>query len=631
MLYGWKGKILRVDLADKKVVKQDLPEEWMKKYMGGRGIMTKIMWDEVGPEVDPFSPGNKLIFGTGPLEGTPLGQGRISIQTKHPKKFIGEGGAAGFWAPNLKFAGYDFLVIEQKSNTPVYILIDDDKVEIRDAIHLWGKDNHETDKLLRQELGQEFVTSTIGPANEKLVANSKVFFEASYCGCRGCGEIMGDKKLKAVAVHGTGGVKIKDPEGYLRAYRRLLKCSSISEGRGEPTNLTHTILMSNSLIRNFNEMGWFHAYNGQRGRVENAPSEMDLLENYLVKPSTSFCCTSPSCGARYLVKEGKYAGIEGVQREGSPGYGASTLGGLTSWSTLLKFKHLCDRYGMDTLMVLYTVSWAMECYQRGIITKEDTDGIEIKWGDDDIVVKLTEMIGRREGFGDILANGAQKAAEIIGRGSENYLLTIKGREIDEQPKQASYQTTLFEAVCEGGPDHTRWFPAYGTNPKLLPKDLSLPYDPLTPFNPLSPEGKAAFVKYRYDRGALIEDLPTCMAMHKGESLWDITYWLDIYNATTGADCTAEEFVKIGERTVNLERAYIVREGFRREDDTIPRRMLEEPLIDIGLPPVGQNNLDIMLDEYYTLRGWDVKTAIPTEEKLRELDLDFTIDDLKQLR
>jgi aldehyde:ferredoxin oxidoreductase len=240
------------------------------------------------------------------------------------------------------------------------------------------------------------------------------------------------------------------------------------------------------------------------------------------------------------------------------------------------------------------------------------------------------MIGRREGFGDILANGAQKAAEIIGRGSENYLLTIKGREIDQQPKQASYQTALFEAVCEGGPDHTRWFPAYGTNPRLLPKDLSLPYDPMAPFNPLSPEGKAPFVKYRYDRGALIEDLPTCMAMHKGESLYDLTYWLDIYNSTTGADCTAEEFLKIGERTVNLERAYIVREGFRREDDTIPRKMLEEPLIDIGLPPVG-DNLDLMLDEYYTLRGWDVKTSIPTEEKLRELDLDFTIEDLKQLR
>ena len=170
----------------------------------------------------------------------------------------------------------------------------------------------------------------------------------------------------------------------------------------------------------------------------------------------------------------------------------------------------------------------------------------------------------------------------------------------------------------------------GPNPRILPKDLSIPFDPIAPFKGTSPEGKAAFAKYFYDKGTLIENLPTCIGMNKELALVDITYWLDIYNATTGVDCTAEEFLKIGERTVNLERAYIVREGFRREDDTLPRRMLEEPVVDAQLPPIGKN-LDIMLDEYYTLRGWDVKTSIPTEEKLRELDLDFAIDDLKKLR
>jgi len=628
MLYGWKGKILRVNLANKKITKQDLPEEWMKKFMGCRGIQTKIMWDEVGPEVDPFSPDNKLIFGTGPLEGTPLGMGRVSVQTKHPKRFIGEGGAAGYWAPELKFAGYDFVVIEKKSDEPVYVFIDDDRVEIRDAKHLWGKDNRETNKLLKQELGREFVISSIGPANENLVANSKITFDANYCGGRGCGEIMGDKKLKAIAVHGTGGVSVKDPEGYLRAYRGLLKCIDIRNSR-DPNPVLVSLFHAHSFLKNFNEMGWLHACNAQRGRVENPLSEIELIEKYAVRPSTSFGCPFPACGRRYEVKEGKYAGITGDDREAGFSLGAPIVG-INDWPTIFKVKNLCDRYGLDEFMVLYTIGWAMECYQRGIITKEDTGGLELKFGDKDTVVELTEKIARREGFGDILANGSQKAAEIIGKGSERYLLTVKGREMDLQPIQAVLQSALCIAVCEGGTDHTRWYPPYPSNPRTVPQDISIPFDPVAPFKALSPEGKAPFAKYLYDKGALIENLPTCIAVNRERALVDLTIWLDIYNATTGANCNADEFLKIGERTVNLERAYIAREGFRRKDDTLPRRMLEEPAVDASLPPIGEN-LDIMLDEYYTLRGWDVKTGIPKEGKLRELDLDFVIDDLKKLK
>jgi len=438
---------------------------------------------------------------------------------------------------------------------------------------------------------------------------------------------MGDKKLKAIAVHGTGGVSVKDPEGYLRAYRRIRTCIDLRKSR-DPNPAPIGICMSHSFLKNFNEMGWSHACNAQRGRVENPLSEMELIEKYSVRPSTSFCCPLPACGRGYEVKEGKYAGIDGDDREGGFSLGAPIVG-INDWPTAFKVKNLCDRSGLDEYMVLYGIGWAMECYQRGIITKEDTGGLELKFGDGDLVVELTEKIARREGFGDILANGSQKAAEIIGRGSEKYLLTIKGRELELQPIQAVLQSALCLAVCEGGTDHTRWYPPYPSNPKILPKDISIPFDPVAPFKSLSPEGKAEFVKFLYDRGALIEDLPTCIGMNRESAIVDITFWLDIYNATTGADCTPDEFLKIGERTVNLERAYVAREGFRRKDDTVPRRMLEEPVLDASLPPIGEN-LNIMLDEYYTLRGWDVKTGIPKEEKLRELDLDFVIDDLKKL-
>ena len=629
MPYGWKGKVLRIDLTDKKSLVQDIPEDWLKKYMGCRGIATKIMWDEVGPDVDPFSPENKLIFGTGPLEGTPLGMGRVSVQTKHPMKFIGEGGAAGYWAPELKFAGYDFLVVEGQSEAPVYVLIDDDNIEIREAEHLWGRDNRETNILLKQELGPEFRISSIGPANENLVANSKVFFDATYCGGRGCGEIMGSKKLKAVAVHGTGGVRVMDPDGYLWAYRRLLKCLDLKESR-DPNVAPFSIFMANALSKVFYENGWSHACNAQKGRNSNALSEMELIDRYSVKPSTSFCCPMPGCGRRYEVKEGKYAGISGAEREGGHGLAVAVVG-LDNWAAVLKIRNLCNRYGLDEFMICYTIGWAMECYQRGIITKADTDGLELKFGDEDVVMELIEKICRREGFGDILAHGSQKASEIIGGGSERYLLTIKGRELEVMPQRAVLQNALFLAVCEGGPDHTRWYPPYPSNPKALPEGIAIPYDPYSPFQTLSPEGKAAFVKFMYDKGALIENLPTCILMNRESALVDITLWLDIYDATTGADCTSEEFMKIGERTVNLERAYIAREGFRRKDDTIPRRMLEEPVEDAHIPAIGKENMDIMLDDYYTLRGWDVETGIPKEDKLRELDLDFAINDLKYLK
>ena len=626
MAYGWKGKILRVDLAGKRVAKEDLPEEWMKAYMGCRGIQTKIMWDEVGPEVGPFDPGNHLIIGTGPLEGTPLGMGRVSVQCKHPKRFIGEGGAAGFWAPELKFAGYDFVIVENKSDKPVYIFIDDDKVEIRDAKHLWGKDNRETNISLKQELGTEFVICSIGPANENLVANSKVFFDATYCGGRGCGEIMGDKKLKAIAVHGTGAVDVKYPDEYLRAYRKLIKCVDPGESR-DPNVAPFAFFMANALLKVFYESGWNHACNAQKARLNNPLSEMELLANHTVKASTPFCCPMAGCGRRYEVKEGKYAGICGEEREGGFSLACATVG-IEHWPAALKVRNQCNRYGLDEYMALYTIAWAMECYQRGLITKADTGGIELKFGDEDVVVEMIEKMTRREGFGDVLANGSQKAAEIIGKGSEKYLLTIKGRELEVMPQRPVLQNALFLAVCEGGPDHTRWYPPYPLNPAVLPKDVSIPYDPVAPFKTLSPEGKAAFVKYMYDKGALIEDLPTCIALNRERALVDVTLWLDMYYATTGEDLSVDEFMQIGERTVNLERAYIAREGFRRKDDTIPRRMLEDPLPDASVPPIGKS-LDIMLDEYYTKRGWDIRTGLIPKKKLEELGLKDVASELKR--
>lgn len=627
MLYGWKGKILRVDLAEKKIVKEDLPEEWREKYIGCRGINDILLYHEVGPDVDPFSPENKLIFGTGPLEGTPIGMGRVSIQTKHPKRLIAEGGAGGNWGPELKFAGYDFIVIEKKSENPVYLFIHDDKVEIRDAKDLWGKDTREKNVILRSKTGVPNIqVASVGQAGERLVADAKVIFTFDHAGGRGCGTIMGDKKLAAIAVHGTGGVMVKDSAKFLRVYRDIRKLLDLKETI-DGFVPGWAFMSANMLLQVFNENGWLHAYNAQKGSMENFLNGEEYLAKYVVRPETGFCCPFPACGRRFEVKEGKYAGISGDEREGGFSLAAAIVG-VNSWPVMLKFRDLCTRAGLDEFQAAYTIGWAMECCEKGLITKKDTDGISLSFGNEEAFIKMTEKIISREGFGDILAKGSQEAAQIVGKGSERYLLTIKGRELELMPQRGGYQMALALAVCESGPDHTRWYPPYPPNPKAIPKDISMPFDPFKAFQTRSVEDKGRLVKWLYDSRAVLESLPTCIFVIRNVLGIDMRPWLDLYNACTGSNCTLEEFIKVGERIVNLERAYIVREGFRRKDDTIPRRMLEEPIADRYIPPIGKN-LDLMLDDYYNHRGWDIQSAIPKEEKLRELDLDFVADDLKK--
>jgi aldehyde:ferredoxin oxidoreductase len=625
---GWKGKILRVNLADGKIVKEELPKEWMHQYIGCRGINDIILYREVGPSVLPFSAENKLIFGTGPLDGTPIGMGKISVQTKHEKKFIGEGGAGGFWGPQLKAAGYDFLVIESKSDSPVLLLIDGQKVEIRDAKSLWGLTTREKNRVIRNRYGTDYQVASIGPAGENLVADAKIEITINHSGGRGCGTIMGSKKLAAIAVRGTEGVKVKKPDKYLQAYRKIRKILDLKETI-DPFVPAWSFFSANMMLPIFNEEGRLQAYNSQKGTIDGCLNPQDYLVKYVKKPESSFCCPFPACGRQYTVNDEKYGSFSGDEREGGFSLGAALVG-VNKWPAVLKFRNLCSAAGLDEFQALYTIAWAMECYERGIINKRDTDGIELNFGNEDAFIRMTQKMISREGFGDILAKGSEEAAKVIGRGSNKYLLTVKGRELEIMPLRTGYQMALALAVSEGGPEHTRWYPPYPPNPLAIPLNIKTPFDPFKAFQTMSTDGKAELVKWLYDSRAVLESMPTCVFAVRSILSIDINPWLDVFNACTGSDFSAEELLKIGERIVNLERAYIVREGFRRRDDTLPRRMLEEPVRDRNFPPIGKN-LDIMLDGYYEKRGWDLKTAIPTDAKLRELGLGFAADDLTKIR
>jgi len=324
-MYGWKGKILRVDLATRKINKEDLPIEWANNYIGCRGINDIILYKEVGPEVDPFSQKNKLIFGTGPLDGTPIGMSRVSVQTKHTKKCIGEGGAGGFWGPQLKYAGYDFIVFENKSDIPVYIYINDDKVEIEDAKDLWGRNTREKNSILRRKLGTDIQIASIGSAGEKLVHDAKIEFTMDHSGGRGCGTIMGDKKLAAVAVRGTGGVKIKDPTKFMAGYRKIRKILDLKE-TVDAFVPSWAFLSANMMGVVFNEEGRLQAYNAQKGRIEGFLNARDYLARHVIRPDACFCCPFPACGRKFEIKGGKYSGEIGQEREGGFSGGQHWLG-----------------------------------------------------------------------------------------------------------------------------------------------------------------------------------------------------------------------------------------------------------------------------------------------------------------
>lgn len=625
--HGWAGRVLRVDLATGRISTEELSYQKARDFIGCRGLNVAYLYDEVGPEVGPFDQGNKLIFGAGPLEGTPIGMGRVSVLTKHPNRFLGEGGAGGHWSAELKFAGYDLLIVENKAERPVWLLIVDDKVELRDASHLWGRDTKEKHAIIRKETGIAGIhVASVGMAGENLVANAKVQFTLDHSGGKGCGTIMGDKKLAAVAVKGSGMVTVAHGDRFLAAYRNFHKTFDLNTTR-DAFVPSWSFNSANMLLELFNENGWVHAHNAQMGLFEPMLNDVEYMDKYVVRPESSFCCPLPACGRRFEIKEGRFAGTAGDERE--VGFAqAAPIVGIQSYPHVIKFRDMCNRAGLDEDQAMYSIAWAMECYERGIINRSDTDGMELRFGDADAFLTMVDKIIRREGFGDILALGVAEAAKRIGKGSERFALSIKGKELERMPQRNGYQMALGLAVSEGGPDHTRWYPPYPPNPKTIPADMELPFDPFKAFQTRSPDDKGRLVRWLYDSRAIVESLPSCVYMIRALLGIDFRPWLELFNSCTGENGDLDDFIQKGTRIVNLERAYIVREGFRRADDTIPRRMLEEPVKEHNIPPIG-DNLEIMKDDYYQVRGWDKETAIPKEETLLGLGLGNVVEDFKR--
>ncbi|HXG21478.1 MAG TPA: aldehyde ferredoxin oxidoreductase family protein [Methylomirabilota bacterium] len=613
MMYGWTGTVLRINLTTRTAAKEPLHEEWARDYIGGRGLGARYLLAEVDPKVDPFSPDNKLLVVTGPLTGTNASCGsRYMVVTKGPlTNAITTSNSGGSWGPELKAAGYDMLILEGRASSPCYLWIYNDQVEIRDASHLWGKTVWETEEQLKTELGvPDTVIASIGPAGEKLVRFACIMNDLHRAAGRsGVGAVMGSKNLKAIAVRGTGGVRLADPKAYMEAQwamKTKLRESPVTS-QGLPIYGTEV------LVNVINEHGALPTRNHQQTVFEQAEniSGETLTETRLVSNKACFACTI-ACGrvatlpgdaaGKYMVTthphNWKIAG-EGPEYEAAWAMGAEC--GVGDLDALIKANWLCNELGMDAISFGTTVAAAMELYEKGVVSQTQT-GIPLNFGSGEALIAMAEKVAYREGFGTELAEGSKRMTEKFGR--PELFMGVRGQEFAAYEARAIQGMGLGYATSNRGACHLK---AYTVAAEIL----GLPRQ----MDPRATEGKAEITKLFQDATATVDATGLCQFLTFGVGLEEI---LPQLSAATGVAYTMEDLLKIGERIWNLERLWNERSGMTGKEDTLPKRILEEP-IPSG-PAKGQvNRLGEMLPEYYRLRGWTADGRI-TPEKLQELGL-----------
>ncbi len=615
-MHGLMGKILRVNLAEGKISEEEIPEEMAKKFLGGRGIASKYLFDEVKPGIAPLGPENKLIFMSGLLTGTPSpSAARYSVVAKSPLTNIwAQSNSGGRWGVDLKHSGFDGIIFEGISEKPVYFVIDDGKAELCDASDLWGKNVSETTGVLKETLGEKFNVASIGVAGENLVKYAAIMNDLHRAAGRcGLGAVMGSKRLKAIAVKGTKEIRIANKKAFQEVSKKqfeLLGENILAAGlQGYGTTLVLDIV---------NVCGGLPTRNWQTGVcsfVEEINGEA-LNEKVLVQAVGCFACPI-KCGRGTEIRKGPYAGQKG---EG-PEYETIAFFGATcdnsDIESITMANYLCNDYGLDTISCGSTVAFTMECFEKGILTKEDAGGLEIRFGDSEMIVELVHKIAKRDGVGDLLAEGTRIMAQRLGQDSERFAMHVKGLELPAYDSRAAKITGLAFATANRGGDHITGYvqaPTFLASPFLVIEESEIE-DPLKE----NPE-ETKIVKDLEDALTVFDAVGFCKFMGLASDAQEVS---DIIAAVIGREFRVEDFRKAGERIYNLERAFNIREGLTRTDDTLPMRLLEDPLPE-GPAEGHVNNLEILLDPYYEFRGWDKTTGKPTPEKLRELDLEDVI-------
>lgn len=612
---GYKQRILRINLATKKFSFEPLNMEWARKYVGGKGLGARILYDELKPKADPLSPDNKIIVMTGPFQGTFFpGSSRCAMVTKSPLTGIWlDTYAGGDFGAELKYAGYDIAIIEGKADEPTYLWIDDENVEFRSAKKLWGTGCWDTEDAIKEELGDDEVrVACIGPAGENLVKFACISTKYyRQFGRGGAGAVLGSKNLKAIALRGSGSVEVADPEKFEEAADEALRY--IMEKNEE---YIFGIGGTGTLIDYTNPTGSFPTRNFSSGYFEEA-EKLSLRSQHKHRLRERACFGCPvACGQFIKMREGKYAGtaIEGPEYETSCLLGSNL--GVSDIGAIAKANELCDNLGLDTISTGGTIAWAMECYEKGIFTSADTGGIDLRFGNGDAVVQIVERIAKREGIGNILAEGTRIASKKVGKGSEDFAVNVKGLELPAYHPGVSYGMALAYAVNPRGGCHLSSWPIGTDLLNIYPLGWVDTFGEDRRYVKVDPQ------KSDYKAELVYSDHVTFRSRFCFIICDFHVLPLEIHQkamiACTGFDeyLDKNEFTKLGLRMINVLRLFNLREGLRKEDELkLPKRIYEP--IPYG-PSKGfalkQEEMDKMLADYYKLMKWD-ENGIPTKETL----------------
>jgi len=635
-VYGYAGQILRVNLSNGEI-RTEPTVPYAREWLGSPGIAIKILYDELRPWVTPYDPANRLIISAGPLVGTTApGANKMNISTLGP--MIG-GWASScsdtYFGGQMKAAGFDSIVFQGKAHRPVYVWIEDDRVEIRDASHLWGKTTWETLEKIREDHHDAGLhVLSIGPAGENLVRSACVIQDRSRAfGRGGIGAVMGAKNLKAVVARGTGSTKVADRDRFMAA---AIKCREMFKGR--PTS------------ESFHKYGTLGIMEGKQAvcgityknfQDTHLPEEMAeaidprrTIDKYQVSKQSYPGCAFGGCSRMMHITEGPYAGL--VTESNQWEVVATIQGRLAVEEPTFMFmaNTLCNQFGIDVDGAGAPIGWAMECFEKGIISEKDTDGLALHWGDAETALKLIRKIAFREGFGNILAEGCARAADIIGRDSAKYAMHIKGLDLYESCRGAMGWSLGATTSTRGG-GHTTGGAIIETMGSLDVEKAKEVYGIDNPHRAEEYENKAKMVLF----GEALQRANNCLGLcHYNTAYFDpnlpsFPELAELYSAATGWETSVEDLKRMTIKQVNLEKALNLRfTGFDRKDDLPTKRDLEEPIKTGKLAglKIDEAKYNAMLDEYYDLHGWDRETSFPRRKTLVDMGLEYVAHDLEKI-